>query len=842
MPSVKKCEVHISGLDLNTKEVMDIVNEMEFVTDDMKRQQFLKDEIALAMNDALKDAKMMIMDDHIATKTIDDATKDTKTYTAGRKKLAERIYGRNSMDTQRRDYRNRHILKLDEYQAMFGVTEDFRKIDGGSEKEKIVYNKVEQIKQKIDVRNLTPEKARQMMKELGEDITNEDRIAYALAAYNEWARRFMLKHGVEVKYHDGYVTKRRYDPNIIEKMDKDLKDEGGWVGFMAKRLDVEKTFGRPMTEAKLTEELTKIKNKILENAEKTRTVSDIGFDGKPKRKRKREFVFKDGDASYDVFNQTSTGSLADQIEQNAWSMANEAVKIHNLGYDHKTVMKKIDNQMVEYYNGLPEGERGKEAPQMWQNYRDARIKQAVADIAGDNTYATTGLTNFGTAVKTAVAVGKLGNTITVALLDPLDTGRQSFYVNGSFMGGFIEYHKNMISTMKQVGLWNLAKGDFAKANELAQQFGVIANFISTDAGMRVSRGEMGTSTGMFGKALDKVGSGAMKIMTLLPQQTSLSKLSSAGVAATTFTDMLKKVKIKDGKIEKGSLNAFELDTLREYKISVKELEVLKDVPMYEAWGGKQFVTPKGVRDYLLFGKEGGDYAAHVKKMSDKLGIKPEDFNDYAEVIADKYSNFVNDFFSRGTPTPELSAKTALFKASGAEGLNVATSLMFQFMDTPVMQLHSTLEMVDKVKRLYGHEDQTVAQAAKQIGLPILSQMGMHATVGAAMYLGYDMIWSALMGKESKAEKLYKGTPGDRLRIMTDVAGRTSVMPFMFEALNNATSPYYNSNALDTISSPSFSIMSDVADVINPNSNTTLEKFAKRQMPNAWFVQAINNRL
>lgn len=859
--AIKDCLPILSDTPLDAQDIIQTLEDLSPITDAQVKQKVLREEISAALDEKIKKAKEIAHDNHIGKSQVQQYTDGAGNYQEILDRRMNDIFGRNSIDTVRRNYRNRHINQLDTFEAMFGAREGIRSVKPDSDMEKQVSIRVMQIGE-IKVDGLTAKSAAKMLPENASEV---DRIAYAIAAYNEWSRQFMIKHGVDVKYHDQYFIKRRYDTAAMDSMGAEryakLSDEEkvkyqkmgtaqakkilgikAWSEYMADNLDAVKTYGHSMTREELVENLERTARKIYENNVKGKSVLEMDNPKKAKRARKREFVFKSPEHAYDVFQKTSVGGLTSQIESNAWAMASEAVKISRLGIDHKRVDKLVTQKTIEYVERLPDEKRThKPRPDWWKNYKENRIKQGIADLAGDNTYARSGLSDFSTFMKTALAVGKLGNTITVAMLDPLDTGRQAFYVNGKFFGGLIDWHRNMIQVIKQTGIKNVVTGNTEKLKEISTHLGLVSNFLSAESSMRVARGDLATSDSFFGKQIDRFGANLMKLTSLLPQQTALSKISSGMTAVRTFTNMVEKLEKKD--FDLNALNAFELDTLREYNISAKEMRAIAMAERFKPWGdGSAVLTHKSIRDSLL-NPEGKDYAEHLQKLSDILGVEKDMVGDAVINMSEKYANFVNDFFSRGTPTPELSVKTAMFKATGSETLDVVMNLMGQFMDTPIMQLQSYAELVEKMKRLHSHPDQTVAQTVKQVGVPMMAQMVPHALTGAAMYLAYDAIWSELMGKEqSKIQKLATGNPTQQKEVMLDVLGRTSVVPFMFEAINNGTSSYYNGSVLDMFGGPAVDVLNDAAKVINPNSNTTLESFAKKQLPNAWFIQAIQNRI
>jgi hypothetical protein len=823
-----KCIPLLEGVPLTDKEVQKIIDDVSVIRRLETQERVMREEVVIALNEKARQVKIEAHDEFLEEVQSVQLLEGVKSFGQFLNKRMKQLFGRDSIDTVRIKYRNRLLNKLNSYEATFGVTTGLEKIKPNSPDEEALFKKVAALGQ-MDLKKVsTLESADKVLKEMfGDNPTEIDRMALALASYNEYTRQFMIKHGVPVEFHSGYVVKRVYSPKILADMGKD-----NWVDFMAKRLDSRKTFGHTLPEAELKKKLHKIAGAIERNELKATTTLDFDFDGKPKFKRRREFVFKDEQAAYEVFRDLSPEGLTSQIVNSSWRMASEAVRISRLGYDPAKINKRINERAIDYVSRLPDGEKAKEGLRMANFYKENRIKQAIGDLTGENNYARSGVSSFGTALKVVNSVTKLGNSITVAMLDPLDASRQAFYVNGKPMGGFIDWHVNMASAMKNIGFWGILSGDTRAAAELNEHLALVTHYISTESSMRVARGELGAGYGAIGKRLERGTAVAMKLATLLPQQTALSKISTGLLGAKTFAGMIDKVKKGD------KLNAFELDTLREYSISPNEMKVLGMVERYQAWGGNSIVSSKQIR--ALLEGEGKDYEKHLKEIADTLGIKESEVGDNIISIAEKYDNYLVDFFSRGTPTPELAAKTALFKGTNSEFVNVAMGLLTQFMDTPVMQLISYSEMIDKLKRVHAHPDGDVAKTAAQVGVAAMAQTVPHLLAGAGMYMAYDAIWSGFMGKESKIEKLSKATPSERNAIFLDIAGRTSAVPFLFEGLDNSTSEYYNKNLSSMFGGPSLDLVNDGLNVVNPNGNTTFEHFVRRHKPNAWFIQASGN--
>ncbi len=464
------------------------------------------------------------------------------------------------------------------------------------------------------------------------------------------------------------------------------------------------------------------------------------------------------------------------------------------------------------------------------------------DIAGTNNYVAGGLTNMTTFAKTVTAVGKLGNAISVAMLDPIDVMRQVYYVNGSVtegLGAWGQWHMNMFRSMKEAGFKGVLKGDLHSMNEMGEHLGMVMSYLSSESSMRVARGELASDSSVFGRAVDKYGNKAMKFATFLPQQTALSRVSTAVVGTRQFTKLLDKVSA-DGR-DLGKLNKWEKDTLKEYGLGSKDMELLKKVEQIETWGGGKMLSGKAIRDHFMFPKDGVSIEKHYEQMAKDMGVTVPQVGEAAILLSGKYDAFLNDFLVRGTPTPELSAKTALFKGTDKESINTMMGLITQFMDTPVMQLQSFSELVEKSGRIHAEDNPDKAKWMAMVGGDVAKQAAPHAILGMGMYLGYDALLSAMVGKESAVEKFASGDATKQREMSLDILGRTSVVPFLFEALNNATSVYQGGSITDMVGGPSLDLMSDMAQTINPNNDrATFARLMKKQIPNSLYIQAGRN--
>jgi hypothetical protein len=865
MGDIKECIINLKGTLLSAEEANDILDDLKDITDEELKANLMKKELALSMKEKIEMAKSIARDKQLAKKLTVDVTQGSKSYTEILGKLGEILWGRNSIDTVRRRYQNQMKNQLADLANLFGSKDGFGGIETGSKMEHKIHAYVENMDD-IDISRLHGEGAKAnadaILKEIFpgvEEFTEAHRLALALKAYNDWELQFLNSHGIPVKRHKGYVIKRRYDPRIIEKMN--AKDPDGWAKFVYERLNVEKTFDRKLTKAQAIQRLTRIANKIDKNAFKAASVMNTDFDGKPRIKRRREFVFKDADASYEIFKELSVKGLADQLEDSQWSSASQAIKTKRLGTNHTKVIEQVNEGIADYVSRLPGKEgiktklsakaekvsKGKglvkgvaavlpgSAKVSWrESLKEMRINQALGELTGENSYVTNGISTVGTALKMTHSIGKLGNTLTVAMLDPVDANRQVFFTNGEVLSGLMAWHKNMFNVIKEMskkgGPISILKGDFKALQELNSHLALVTHHISTEGSMRIARGDLATD-GNISQQIEKSASNVMKIFTMLPQQTGISKTSTAILGAQTFTRMIDKV--KGGK----KLNPYELDTMKMYDISESEAKFLGEIQRYTGWANESLLTPKQVLHHLT---DGGDFKKNLKKAAKMLGVEESQVPAAISNLSGKYGNFLNDFFTRGTPTPELQAKSALFKASGSQAWNVVAGLATQFKDTPFAQLGAYKEMYDKVKRLHSHPDAGVREMIKAVGKPMAAQIGLHTAVGGSMFLMYDAIWSAIMNKESYMEKLASGDSDRQRMALLSIADKTSAVPFLFEAVNNATGSYHDQSVLNTFSNPTWSMIEQMAKASNVNNRTEFKSVLKKNMPNAWMFQLYKN--
>lgn len=835
MSEAERCAFHLEGTALEISDVQHILEEYKNINNQEEKLRLELESIAEALEIRAKQARAMAFDQHISEKLVTKFLDGANTKGKFLQNYMDYLFGRNSVDTTRNRKQKKLMNKLVKYEKFAGVEGKLKTIEADSELESQVFQRVEQIGQ-LDLSNFkTQESTEKFIRQFSNDNpTDVDRIAFAIAAYNEYTRQFLIHHGVPTKFHSGYVVRRKYNVETWKKHAKreGIEDHKRWFAKeMAKHVDARKSFKRDMTPEELEEKMYDIAKGIDINEAKRQTTLETEFDGTPKFKRQRELVFKSSKDAYEVFQKMTPTGLVSQIVSDSRGIAGEAVKISSLGYDSKRVQKLVANRMGNKF--------GTENKNVLNIYRELRINQALGEISGENSYVASSISTFGSTLKVYNAAKLLGNTITVAMLDPLDASRQVFYTNGQIMKGLVQWNKNFIGAMKQVGVMNTIRGNTEALNEVSRYLGLVTHYISTESSMRVVRNDLALGSDVVGKKIEKGVSRVMKAFTLLPQQTAFSKTATALLGASTFTDIVKK--FKNNKFDFAKLNGFERDTLKEYKITPNELKLLTEVPLYETWGGS-ILTGKYIRDHLLDPKN-KDFEAHIKEVAETLDIEAERIPDAINLLSEKYENFIEDFYTRGTPTPELAARTALVKATGNEFVDLIMGGLTQFKDTPIHQAITLQETYEKVKRVYKVEDKTKFEQLKTIGAPMMAQLAPHILVGSAMYLTLDAVQSFILNKESKIQQMIDGSPEKRKEIMLRVAENTSAVPFLFEAINNSTADYYDQDLLSAFSSPSVELIKDVSKLVHARSIKDPEAFldfAKKQTPNAWFIQAGKN--
>lgn len=716
------------------------------------------------------------------------------------------LVGRNSVDTRLRVLRNHMRNKLDEFELMFRTSENqtvksLRDIKKGSDEERILYKKVYEYTEQMDVDNLTPEKARAML--AGKDEI--DRLALSLVAYNEYTRKTMGQFGVSVKYNQHYVMKRNYDWAPMEKMGRE-----GWAEYMYDRLNIEQTFGEGTTRDQALLKLRDVYGDFEKKAtDRTSHLSNKDVVGDKSNSKAVKFHYKDADHAYMAFRDLSVGGMREQFERNAMAMSSTAIQISEFGYDTNFVSNRVNERINTMYPGR------RSTLDQW---REARIEAAEKELTGRQHLVQGSVTNFFNNVRFMTAFTKLGNTLATTIADGVENNRQAFYVNGDFFGGLLEWTSGI--TKQMVGMTAEQRLDFANT------FGVILSHQSNAEAMRMATGDLATNGGALTKLIQEHGGKALNVATLLPMQTGYSKIASAMNGAYQFSKLVDAA-------NSGKLNKFQRDTLNEYGFTKQEIAALGNLVERTSTWGSPIYTGKGIRE-LLTHKGGPELIAK------ELGVKPDVAGKAVLELATKYESFVNDFVVRGTPTPELATKTLLFKGVQNEYLRGLIGLTTQFMDTPLAQAENVVSLARKLQRI-NTKDGKLDMAG--ITGDVLGHTAVYGVTGVSMYLAADAVMSAATNSEALVQKIYNGDADQRRRGFVQALSRTGLVPYVAEVFDNQWGGGYNKTVLDTFIGPNWGTIRDTARLLQSNEEGGLEftEFLKRQGPaNAIPVRALNN--
>jgi hypothetical protein len=751
-------------------------------------------------------ADLVRVEDLYSKITTDPFSKETlKTASEVIHNRLKQLVGRNSVDTKLRALRNHMRNKIDEFDLMFKTYENpnfksIKDIKKGSREENELFIKVRQFKEQLDVDNLTPDKVNALLSKGNSEI---DRLAYSLVAYNEYARRTMGKYGVSVKFNQDYVMKRRYDWAALEAMGPEK-----WSEEMYNRLDLEKTFGEGVSKDKallaLRDSFFKFKKQAQEHTS-ILTNKDILADKANSKDLK--FFWKDDQAAYESFNMNSVGGMREQYERNAMAMSGTAIQISEFGYDSKFVMNRLNEKINRNYVE----KRGK-----LDSWREQRIFAAEKELTGQNNIVQGSLTNFGNNVRFMTAFTKLGTTLATTIADAVENNRQAFYVNGDLFGGMMQWHSNVLKQM--VGMTK------EKRQEVANAFGVILAHQSNGEGLRMATGDMATNGGAITRMIQEHGGKALNIATLLPTQTGYSKIASALTGASQFTKLV-------DDIAAGKGNKFQLDSIKEYGFTEQEIALLKTADRVSTWGNPIY-TPQTVRG--LLDTSNPDSVAKI------MGIEPEKAGKAVNELAGKVEAMLNDFVTRGTPTPELATKTLLFKNTDSEILRFVINITTQFMDTPLAQAENFADLYKKLKRVNTQNGKLDMAGFTQDSV---AHLGVYGISGISMYLAADAVMSAVTNSESMLQQAYHGDSEARKRVLVKALSRTAIVPYAAELFDNQWGGGYNKTALDTFGGPNMGLLRDTFRLAQFEEDGGLElgEFIRRQGPsNAIPVRALNN--
>lgn len=722
------------------------------------------------------------------------------------KNRLEGLVGRNSVDTRSRALRSHLKGYIDETERMFDCQSNksiksIRDIKKGSPEEAELFKRVHDYTESIDPDTLTPEKVRGMIK----DADDIQKLALSLVTYNEYARKTMGKYGVSVKFNKNYVMKRRYDWDAIKGM-----GDQGFADFMVDRLNLKESFGSDNRDNAI-ESLKKIYDDFSKDAgENASVTSNREFNIDRSNSLARKFVYNDSNASYEAFNTLSLGGMREQFERNASSMAATAISVSEFGYNPAQVLKDLETELASIYKD--------QKPGIVDSWRGERIKAAEMELSGRQHLVQGSITNFANNTRFMMAFAKLGNAVTGTVLDVVDNGRQVFYVNGNVFGGFADFGSAM--TKATFGM------SPAERVEFAQQLGISLNHLSVADSLRLSDGSVGVNGGRLTQLIQEHGTKAMNYATLLPAQTSRSKVASGMVGAQTFAKLMDK--FGSG----AELNKFELDTIAEYGFNKNELKALTSgmIERSANWVSTPIYTANGIRNSLLKGADEG----HIRNVAQLLGVKPENAGRAVLELATKYESFLNDFVVRGTPTPELATKTALFKNVNNEVLRASIGMLTQFLDTPIAQLGHMGELYSKLERINDSKLGMVKDA--------LPHAATYLSVALPAYFAADYAMSMATNRESMVDKIRNGDQDTRKKVFMNAIGRSGLVPFLFEVVDAQWGGGYNKTALDTFGSPALSTARDILRLgqTEEQGGLSMKEFALRQGPtNSLPLRALN---
>jgi hypothetical protein len=726
-----------------------------------------------------------------------------------------RLVGKNSVDTKLRVLRNHFRNYIDEFEMMFqcGSNEKFksiRDIAKGTDEEAELYMKVYQFMQQPDIENISMEKAAAMVKGKG-DL---DKLAMALIHYNEYTRKAMGQFGVSVKFNPNYVMKRRYDWASLKEM-----GQAKWADYMSDKLDLKKTFGDGVREISKEEAVIALRNvwsKFEANAQKrTSVLSSKTSIGAKDASMEVKFFYKDAKSAYESFRDNSVGGMREQFEHNAMGMAGTAIQISEFGYNSAKVLERLQKKIDKAYPG------DKTTMDQW---RESRILAAEKELSGQQNIVQGSFTNFVNNWRFMTAFTKLGTTLATTVGDAVANNRHAFYVNGDLFGGMMEWSNNMRKMISPQAIGGYSKEEM---QEIANTFGAIMAHQSNSEGLRMATGDLATNGGALTRLIQTHGGMAMNLATLLPTQTGWSKVSSVLGGASQFAKLMDDAKT-------GKLNKFQLETLNEYGFSKQEVALLNSglVERHDAWSSRTLFSGTGVRRLLD--------TAHPEQIAGILGVKPEMAGRAVVDLSMKVDSFINDALTDGTPTPELRTKTLLSKGVENQYLRGVINLTTQFMDTPLAQAESFVDLSKKLYRVNLKDGKL-----DKIGMTkdMMSHLSIYTVAGVSMYLATDAVISALTNSESMLQKAYRGDEEERRRVFIKSISKIAVLPYVSELIDNQWGGGYNKTAMDTFIGPNWGTVRDSLRLIQSNEDGGMEvtEFLKRQGPsNAHLIRGFNN--
>lgn len=774
-------------------------------------QKFLEEQMEETLDRRIKDVKDMLTEkkrynEWSTNKWTGEKVKD---YTSFLKNVENAVYGRASVDSKGRAINQNIISRQMQAQDLLGVREhtsikDFGYIKKGSKLEAEVFKRTAQITEHIDPRGLDKAGADALLKKYGD--TEVDRLALVLKLTNEHSRLTSLQYGVDVKFRGDFVSNQKIDASLASKLTPQA--------FADKLLDVhkldfKKSFGEGVTREEAVDILKKMHTTTLESqAIQTDILSGSDFKGYGVTNQARKLMFSDLDGRYSFFNDFTSGGLVDELVNGIRSTAYKAASVSTYGYNPNTSLQKVFRKALLE---LPEGKKAN-----INSLRKERINQAVREQTGQASIPVSALNDATNVIRMGMSVGKLGNALNVAMLDPLDNARQVFHFNGKAFGGIGTWQKNFAK---------FATMDKGEQIRIAAAMQNSLHFVTLAQSSRMSS-ELGLSgSNKILEMFNAYSGKAMNIATLLPKQTEISQMASASVAIKEFTESVSKLR----KGEK--FNKFELDSFKEYGFSEKELFALAhdDGMRTKLWSDDTVITGQGIRDSLM-----AKAKENIKQTADLLGVAEQDLGDAISELALKYEMFVTDFTVRGTPTPEMKTKTAmglLGKNSNNVLIRNVSTLMTQFLDTPVAQTQYLIEVIGKLSRI---NDGSILGSMKDYAPHSVA----YITAGMAMYLGTDAAMSLVLNKKAVYQRLQEGDDRERAAIMLNVFDRISYVPFAAGVAQKQFIGRHDETAFDAFGSPA---LATGRDLLKINSLETAGRFAKSHLGgNTLIPKALNN--
>lgn len=807
------CEVHIKDSVLGkdfienmTREDMSRLKKNMGKADIGQMRDLMNANIKAMVDDGI-DFKIREISDIIKeNELIDRYTRDRitgetiKDYSGVVKNRQETLMGRNSVDTRARNLRNHIRNKFYEFEATFKTNENTKApksvadIKKGSAEERELYTLVRSYEHEIDPSTLTPEKVQSYLS----TATEMQRLALAVVTNNAYQRKLLAGYGISTKFSKNYVVRRRYDWAAVKELGQD-----GFAKFMYEKIDVEKTFGKGTSQEQALFKLADIYRDMEVNANKALDITSTKeFSGSKANSLATKIEWKGHNEAYDAFNTLSVGGLKDQLEQGANGLANRAIAVSEFGYNPSKVLENVSHKLQEMY--------GKE-PTAMDQWRLSQIKRAEKELSGQQHLIQGSMTNFANNMRFISAFTKLGNAVTGTVLDAVDNGRQSFYMNGDFFGGVKDYISHFAKTTAGMKREEVV--------EVANHLNLIFSHMSNSEGMRLASGDIATKGGFITNTIQEHGSKAMNIATLLPTQTAFSNMASGLTGSRQFSKLV--ASHADGK-----LNKFQKDFLNEYGFSKGEMDALSS-GVFEStsnWSDIPIYTGTNIRQALV--------NQNPAKMAKILGVEEAVAGEAVLKLATKIESVVNDFASRGTPKPELATKTLMMKNIEEEPMRVAIGLATQFLDTPIAQGQYVMELAQK---LYRVNDGNLGGVIKDSAVPSAAYL----TTGLSLYMAADAVMSVATNRPSLMQRYSQGDSDQRNSIMLNAIGRTGYAPFLFEMIETQTNGGYNKTALDTFGSPAMSMVRD--GLLVANGSLGVGDFVRRNSPsNSIPLRAVNN--